>query len=42
MDVPYFYWHISIRDKGFMDMVYDAVEEILRAIDTFGGPHRCM
>jgi hypothetical protein len=25
-----------------MDMVYDAVEKMLRASVTFGSPHRCM
>ncbi|KAE8779481.1 hypothetical protein D1007_47499 [Hordeum vulgare] len=42
-------WYISarlqpdgIRDRGFMEMVHDAVEKMLRAIVTFGNTHRCM
>jgi hypothetical protein len=30
------------RPYCFMDMVYDAVEKMLRASVTFGSPHRCM
>jgi hypothetical protein len=36
------YWHVSIRDRGFMDMVYDVVEKMLRASVTFGSSHICM
>ena len=42
LDVPCCCWLVSVEDRGFMDMVRDAVEKMLQASVTFGSPHRCM
>ena len=42
LDVPCCYWFVSVRDRGFMDMVHDAVEKMNRASVTFGSTQRCM
>ena len=42
LDVSYCCWLVSVRNRGFMDMVHDPVEKMPRASVTFGYTHRCM